>query len=88
MLPVLFALLGLIKEHHHCPNQSYVIMLGGYLLENRKQKKMISGLKSGGSRLRNLSSGCLQELVAMGELTVVRKILRECKNILLLQIGF
>ena len=60
-----------------------MIMLGGHLPENRKQKKMISGLKSGGGRLRNSSSGCLQGVVAMRELTVVRKILRECKNILL-----
>ena len=42
-------------------------MRGGHLPENRKQKKMISGLKGGGGRLRNSSSGCLQGVVAMRE---------------------
>ena len=40
-------------------------MLGGHSLETEKKKEkcVISGLKSGRSSLRNLNGGCLQELL-------------------------
>ena len=39
MLLLLFALLGLIKEHRHCPNQSCICDHAGRLLTGKQKPK-------------------------------------------------